>query len=215
MEKQYVDDGFPTDFPVVAPFLADLDTSGGRGHIYYRLTETPSVLNRISQVRLSARPSACLPVCLSVCLSQLYAHILSSSTYEPGGAWRSVQICCRNEIGVCQHDFIYLACRRRRGISLSRSWNLSTISFPSFIHPVIHSPLPPLAITLRCPSVLSLLRPAGGAPRLPRRPLHADARRGRHLGGRGRVPRAEPPAGRPDQPGERSGGVTSTTATLS
>uniref|UniRef100_A0A8C5FIP8 Nidogen 2 n=1 Tax=Gadus morhua TaxID=8049 RepID=A0A8C5FIP8_GADMO len=50
MEKQYVDDGFPTDFPVVAPFLADLDTSGGRGQIYYRLTETPSVLNRVSQV---------------------------------------------------------------------------------------------------------------------------------------------------------------------
>ncbi|XP_030210310.1 nidogen-2 isoform X2 [Gadus morhua] len=49
MEKQYVDDGFPTDFPVVAPFLADLDTSGGRGQIYYRLTETPSVLNRVSQ----------------------------------------------------------------------------------------------------------------------------------------------------------------------
>ncbi|KAJ3584055.1 hypothetical protein NHX12_014551, partial [Muraenolepis orangiensis] len=49
MEKQYVDDGFPTDFPVVAPFLADLDTSGGRGRIYYRLTETPSVLNRVAQ----------------------------------------------------------------------------------------------------------------------------------------------------------------------
>ncbi|TMS11601.1 Nidogen-2 [Larimichthys crocea] len=38
MEKQYVDDGFPTDFPVVAPFLADIDTSGGRGQIYYRVT---------------------------------------------------------------------------------------------------------------------------------------------------------------------------------
>uniref|UniRef100_A0A8C6KF90 Nidogen 2 n=1 Tax=Nothobranchius furzeri TaxID=105023 RepID=A0A8C6KF90_NOTFU len=49
MEKQYVDDGFPTDFPVVAPFLADIDTSGGRGHIYYRVTETPSVLNRVAQ----------------------------------------------------------------------------------------------------------------------------------------------------------------------
>uniref|UniRef100_A0A8C4HXW9 Nidogen 2a (osteonidogen) n=1 Tax=Dicentrarchus labrax TaxID=13489 RepID=A0A8C4HXW9_DICLA len=36
MEKQYVDDGFPTDFPVVAPFLADIDTSGGQGQIYYR-----------------------------------------------------------------------------------------------------------------------------------------------------------------------------------
>lgn len=52
MEKQYVDDGFPTDFPVVAPFLADLDTSGGRGQIYYRVTETPSVLNRVAQVCL-------------------------------------------------------------------------------------------------------------------------------------------------------------------
>uniref|UniRef100_A0A3B4GHJ5 Nidogen 2 n=1 Tax=Pundamilia nyererei TaxID=303518 RepID=A0A3B4GHJ5_9CICH len=49
MEKQYVDDGFPTDFPVVAPFLADIDTSGGRGQIYYRVTEIPSVLNRIAQ----------------------------------------------------------------------------------------------------------------------------------------------------------------------
>uniref|UniRef100_A0A8C4HZL2 Nidogen 2a (osteonidogen) n=1 Tax=Dicentrarchus labrax TaxID=13489 RepID=A0A8C4HZL2_DICLA len=47
MEKQYVDDGFPTDFPVVAPFLADIDTSGGQGQIYYRVTETPSVLNRV------------------------------------------------------------------------------------------------------------------------------------------------------------------------
>ncbi|XP_056157017.1 nidogen-2 [Lampris incognitus] len=49
MEKQYVDDGLPTDFPVIAPFLADIDTSGGRGQIYYRLTETPSVLNRLAQ----------------------------------------------------------------------------------------------------------------------------------------------------------------------
>ncbi|XP_054619388.1 nidogen-2 [Dunckerocampus dactyliophorus] len=49
MEKQYVDDGFPTDFPVVAPFLADMDTSGGRGQIYYRVTETPGILNRVAQ----------------------------------------------------------------------------------------------------------------------------------------------------------------------
>uniref|UniRef100_A0A8C2TH29 Nidogen 2 n=1 Tax=Coturnix japonica TaxID=93934 RepID=A0A8C2TH29_COTJA len=31
-ETQYVDDDFPTDFPVIAPFLADLDTSGGAVH---------------------------------------------------------------------------------------------------------------------------------------------------------------------------------------
>ncbi|XP_069568834.1 nidogen-2 isoform X2 [Brachyistius frenatus] len=49
MEKQYVDDGFPTDFPAVAPFLADIDTSGGRGQIYYRVTDTPGVLNRVGQ----------------------------------------------------------------------------------------------------------------------------------------------------------------------
>ncbi|KAJ8411886.1 hypothetical protein AAFF_G00155240 [Aldrovandia affinis] len=49
MEKQYVDDGFPTDFPVIAPFLADIDTSNGKGAIYYRLEESPSVLNRVTQ----------------------------------------------------------------------------------------------------------------------------------------------------------------------
>ena len=36
----------PQNFPVVAPFLADIDTSGGRGQIYFRVTETPSVLNK-------------------------------------------------------------------------------------------------------------------------------------------------------------------------
>lgn len=46
MEKQYVDDGFPTDFPVIAPFLADIDTSKGKGFIFYRQTESPTVLKR-------------------------------------------------------------------------------------------------------------------------------------------------------------------------
>ncbi|KAK1793128.1 hypothetical protein P4O66_011534, partial [Electrophorus voltai] len=48
MEKQYVDDGFPTEFPVIAPFLADIDTSNGKGTIYYRQTESPGVLNRVA-----------------------------------------------------------------------------------------------------------------------------------------------------------------------
>ncbi|KAK3563522.1 hypothetical protein QTP86_030392 [Hemibagrus guttatus] len=48
MEKQYVDDGFPTEFPVIAPFLADIDTSNGKGAIYYRQTESPNVLNRVA-----------------------------------------------------------------------------------------------------------------------------------------------------------------------
>ncbi|OXB64072.1 hypothetical protein ASZ78_001692, partial [Callipepla squamata] len=45
-ETQYVDDEFPTDFPVIAPFLADLDTSGARGDIYYRQDHDPAVLER-------------------------------------------------------------------------------------------------------------------------------------------------------------------------
>ncbi|NXK92409.1 NID2 protein, partial [Formicarius rufipectus] len=45
-ETQYVDDDFPTDFPVIAPFLADLDTSGDRGYIYYRQDDSPDVLDQ-------------------------------------------------------------------------------------------------------------------------------------------------------------------------
>ncbi|XP_010177942.1 PREDICTED: nidogen-2-like, partial [Mesitornis unicolor] len=45
-ETQYVDDDFPTDFPVIAPFLADLDTSGDRGSIYYRQDDSPDVLDQ-------------------------------------------------------------------------------------------------------------------------------------------------------------------------
>ncbi|XP_064919265.1 nidogen-2 isoform X2 [Columba livia] len=45
-ETQYVDDDFPTDFPVIAPFLADLDTSGDRGNIYYRQDDSPDVLHQ-------------------------------------------------------------------------------------------------------------------------------------------------------------------------
>ncbi|NWV63317.1 NID2 protein, partial [Malurus elegans] len=45
-ETQYVDDDFPTDFPVIAPFLADLDTSGDRGNVYYRQDDSRDVLDR-------------------------------------------------------------------------------------------------------------------------------------------------------------------------
>ncbi|NXO22861.1 NID2 protein, partial [Cisticola juncidis] len=45
-ETQYVDDDFPTDFPVIAPFLADLDTSGDRGNIYYRQDDSGDVLEQ-------------------------------------------------------------------------------------------------------------------------------------------------------------------------
>ncbi|NWI56611.1 NID2 protein, partial [Calyptomena viridis] len=45
-ETQYVDDDFPTDFPVIAPFLADIDTSGGRGNIHYRQDDSADVLGQ-------------------------------------------------------------------------------------------------------------------------------------------------------------------------
>ncbi|XP_078090061.1 uncharacterized protein nid2a [Mustelus asterias] len=48
-ETQYVDDGFPTDFPVIAPYLSDIDTSNGRGRIYYREDDSPDVLDRAAR----------------------------------------------------------------------------------------------------------------------------------------------------------------------
>lgn len=39
-----MDQDFPTDFPSMAPFLADLDTSGGSGQVTYREDKTPAVL---------------------------------------------------------------------------------------------------------------------------------------------------------------------------
>ncbi|XP_023579486.1 nidogen-2 isoform X1 [Octodon degus] len=43
-ETQYVDDDFPTDFPAIAPFLADIDTSQGRGRVLFREDTSPAVL---------------------------------------------------------------------------------------------------------------------------------------------------------------------------
>lgn len=48
-ETQYVDDGFPTDFPAIAPFLSDLDTSNGKGKIFYRQDTTYEILGRAAQ----------------------------------------------------------------------------------------------------------------------------------------------------------------------
>lgn len=80
MEKQYVDDSFPTDFPVVAPFLADIDTSRGRGQIYYRVTETPSVLNRVAQVCPFFRSS--LVLLLSTALIHSVPHVLIQEVHR-------------------------------------------------------------------------------------------------------------------------------------
>ncbi|XP_006894436.1 PREDICTED: nidogen-2 [Elephantulus edwardii] len=44
-ETQYVDDDLPTDFPAIVPFLADIDTSQGKGRILYREDISPAVLD--------------------------------------------------------------------------------------------------------------------------------------------------------------------------
>lgn len=48
-ETQYIDESFPTEFPVIAPFMADIDTTGGRGKIYYREDDSADVLRRAAQ----------------------------------------------------------------------------------------------------------------------------------------------------------------------
>ncbi|XP_074069451.1 nidogen-2 [Macrotis lagotis] len=48
-EIQYVDNDFPTEFPVIAPFLSDLDTSNGRGKISYREDDSLEILNQAAQ----------------------------------------------------------------------------------------------------------------------------------------------------------------------
>uniref|UniRef100_A0A6I8NK02 Nidogen 2 n=1 Tax=Ornithorhynchus anatinus TaxID=9258 RepID=A0A6I8NK02_ORNAN len=48
-ETQYVDDDFPTDFPAIAPFLSDIDTSNGRGKVYYREDDSEEVLSQAAR----------------------------------------------------------------------------------------------------------------------------------------------------------------------
>lgn len=48
-ETQYVDDDFPTDFPAIAPFLADIDTSQGRGRVLYREDTSLAVLGQAAR----------------------------------------------------------------------------------------------------------------------------------------------------------------------
>lgn len=57
-ETQYVDDGFPTDFPAIAPFLADIDTSQGRGRVLYREDTSPEVLGLAARYVRAGFPRA-------------------------------------------------------------------------------------------------------------------------------------------------------------
>ncbi|XP_060117458.1 nidogen-2 [Heteronotia binoei] len=57
-ETQYVDDDFPTDFPAIAPFLSDIDTSGGRGKVYYRQDASREVLDQAARLIWAGFPDA-------------------------------------------------------------------------------------------------------------------------------------------------------------
>ncbi|XP_053113683.1 nidogen-2 [Hemicordylus capensis] len=79
-ETQYVDDDLPTDFPVIAPFLSDIDTSGGRGKIYYRLDNSGKVLDRATQLIQAGFPSA----------TNFAPHNTFVATWENVGAYEEV-----------------------------------------------------------------------------------------------------------------------------
>nr|XP_034996890.1 nidogen-2 [Zootoca vivipara] len=79
-ETQYVDDDFPTDFPAVAPFLSDIDTSGGRGKIYYRLDDSREVTDRAGQLIQAGFPSA----------AGFAPHHTFIATWENVGAYEEV-----------------------------------------------------------------------------------------------------------------------------
>lgn len=47
-EDAYVDRPFPLGFSAIAPFLSDIDTSWGRGAVYYRMEASMDILNQVS-----------------------------------------------------------------------------------------------------------------------------------------------------------------------
>uniref|UniRef100_A0A8C3PBL4 Nidogen 2 n=1 Tax=Chrysemys picta bellii TaxID=8478 RepID=A0A8C3PBL4_CHRPI len=81
-ETQYVDDDFPTDFPAIAPFLSDIDTSGGRGKIYYREDQSTEVLGQAARLIRAGFPSAA-----ATAFTPIHAFI---ATWENVGAYEEV-----------------------------------------------------------------------------------------------------------------------------
>ncbi|XP_030626654.1 nidogen-2 [Chanos chanos] len=49
-ESEYLIRGFPLSFPVIAPFLTDIDTSEGRGAVYFRSEESLDTLIRVTHM---------------------------------------------------------------------------------------------------------------------------------------------------------------------
>lgn len=79
-ETQYVDDDFPTDFPAIAPFLSDIDTSRGRGKIYYRLDDSREVLEQAAQFIQAGFPTP----------TSFVPHQTFIVTWEDVGAYEEV-----------------------------------------------------------------------------------------------------------------------------
>lgn len=79
-ETQYVDDDFPTDFPAIAPFLADIDTSHGRGRVLYRQDTSPAVLGLAARYVRTGFPRASF--------SPTHALV---ATWEQVGAYEEVR----------------------------------------------------------------------------------------------------------------------------
>ncbi|KAM7157410.1 nidogen-2 isoform 2-T2 [Molossus nigricans] len=82
-ETQYVDDGFPTDFPAIAPFLADIDTSQGRGRILYREDTSPEVLGLAAHYVRAGFPSTAAD------FSPTHAFL---ATWEQVGAYQEARL---------------------------------------------------------------------------------------------------------------------------
>lgn len=81
-ETQYVDDDFPTDFPAIAPFLADIDTSRGRGRILYRQDTSPAVLGLATRYVRAGFPSS------AASFTPTHAFL---ATWEQVGAYEEVK----------------------------------------------------------------------------------------------------------------------------
>lgn len=79
-ETQYVDDDLPTDFPAIAPFLSDIDTSEGKGNIYYRQDDSREVLDRAAQLIQAGFPG----------VGNFLPHHTFVATWENVGAYEEV-----------------------------------------------------------------------------------------------------------------------------
>ncbi|XP_077909819.1 nidogen-2 isoform X3 [Halichoerus grypus] len=112
-ETQYVDDDFPTDFPAIAPFLADIDTSRGRGQVLYREDTSLAVLGLAARyVRAGfPRPAAYFtPTHAFVATwEQVGAYEEASSRVPPSGELNTFQAVLASDESDTYALFLYPA----------------------------------------------------------------------------------------------------------